>query len=183
MDPRKLAEFVDAGGCLYVSDLAGDLLALAFPELFVFDGRGGRTGEMDALVVDRGLREMSGRMIRIRFDMGSWKVLRHCQGHAVIRSAAPGEYADLPIMVSVRCGRGTVFYTCFHNRSQQFTYPDFGEKRGRYFLARDGRRGPGGPERDRHLGHRLSAEYRQWQASVPAAAKDAVGGMKGSLIR
>ncbi|WBC03653.1 hypothetical protein [Micromonospora sp. WMMA1976] len=138
MDPRKLAEFVDAGGCLYVSDLAGDLLALAFPELFVFDGRGGRTGEMDALVVDRGLREMSGRMIRIRFDMGSWKVLRHCQGHAVIRSAAPGEYADLPIMVSVRCGRGTVFYTCFHNRSQQFTYPDFGEKRGRYFLARDG---------------------------------------------
>ncbi|MBF5028555.1 hypothetical protein IRY44_02280 [Micromonospora sp. ANENR4] len=113
MDPRKLAEFVDAGGCLYVSDLAGDLLALAFPELFVFDGRGGRTGEMDALVVDRGLREMSGRMIRIRFDMGSWKVLRHCQGHAVIRSAAPGEYADLPIMVSVRCGRGTVFYTCF----------------------------------------------------------------------
>lgn len=119
VDPRKLVEFVDAGGCLYASDLAGDLLGIAFPELFVFAGRGGRTGEIDALVVDRELREISGRMIRIRFDMGSWKVLRHCQGHAIIRSANPGEYADLPIMVSVRCGRGTIFYTCFHNRSQQ----------------------------------------------------------------
>lgn len=119
VDPRHLAEFVDAGGCLYVSDLAGDKLAAAFPELFVFDGRGGRTGEIDALVVDRELREISGRMIRIHFDMGAWKVLRYCHGHAIIRSANPGEYADLPIMVSVRRGRGMVFYTCFHNRAQQ----------------------------------------------------------------
>jgi hypothetical protein len=119
VDPRRLAEFVDSGGCLYVSDLAGDRLALAFPEIFVFDGRGGTAGEIDALVVDRELREISGRIIRIRFDMGAWKVLRHCHGHAIIRSANPGPYADLPIMVSVRRGRGRVFYTCFHNRAQQ----------------------------------------------------------------
>jgi hypothetical protein len=119
VDPRRLAEFVDSGGCLYVSDLAGDRLGIAFPELFVFDGHGGTTGEIDALVVDRELREISGRIIKIRFDMGGWKVLRHCHGHAIIRSANPGKYADLPIMVSVRHGRGMIFYTCFHNRSQQ----------------------------------------------------------------
>jgi hypothetical protein len=119
VNPGKLAKFVSSGGCLYVSDLAGDRLALAFPELFVFDGRGGTVGEIDALVVDHELREISGRIIKIRFDMGAWKVLRHCHGHAIIRSASPGAYADLPIMVSVRHGRGMVFYTCFHNRAQQ----------------------------------------------------------------
>jgi hypothetical protein len=119
LDPGRLAEFVDSGGCLYVSDLAGDRLEKAFPELFVFDGNGGTTGEIDALVVDRELREIAGRIIRIKFDMGAWKVLRHCHGHAIIRSANPGRYADLPIMVSVRRGRGMVFYTCFHNRAQQ----------------------------------------------------------------
>jgi hypothetical protein len=119
VDPRRLAEFVDNGGCLYVSDLAGDRLERAFPELFVFDGTGGKKGEIDALVVDRELREISGRIIRIQFDMSAWKVLRHCHGHAIIRSANPGVYADLPIMVSVRRGRGIIFYTCFHNRAQQ----------------------------------------------------------------
>lgn len=119
IDPRQLAGFVDSGGCLYVSDLAGDRLESAFPELFVFDGTGGDRGEIDALVVDRELRAISGRIIRIEFDMGAWKVLRHCHGHAIIRSANAGRYADLPIMVSVRRGNGIIFYTCFHNRAQQ----------------------------------------------------------------
>ena len=119
LKPGKLAEFVTGGGCLYVSDLAGGLLEQAFPELFVFDGRGGTVGNINALVVDRELREIAGRIIDIRFDMGAWKVLRHCHGHAIIRSANPGQYADLPIMVSVRHGNGMIFYTCFHNRAQQ----------------------------------------------------------------
>jgi hypothetical protein len=121
VQPPKLTEFVESGGCLYVSDLAGGLLQQAFPELFVFDGRGGEVGNVNALVVDRELREISGRIIDIRFDMGAWKVLRHCHGHAIIRSANPGTYADLPIMVSVRHGDGMIFYTCFHNRAQQST--------------------------------------------------------------
>lgn len=91
----------------------------AFPELFVFDGRGGGVGTINALVVDRELREISGRIIDITFDMGAWKVLRHCHGPAIIRSANPGQYADLPIMVSVRHGDGMIFYTCFHYRAQQ----------------------------------------------------------------
>lgn len=117
--PAKLNDFVNSGGCLYVSDLAGSYLQQAFPELFVFDGRGGDVGNIKALVVDRELREISGRIIDIQFDMGAWKVLRHCHGHAIIRSANPGVYADLPIMVSVRQGNGMIFYTCFHNRAQQ----------------------------------------------------------------
>lgn len=119
VDPARVADYVRSGGFLYVSDLAGDLLVQAFPELFVFDGGGGSTGDVQALVVDRELRAISGRIITIRFDMGAWKVLRHCHGHAIIRSASPGTYADLPIMVSVRHGNGMVFYTCFHNRAQQ----------------------------------------------------------------
>jgi hypothetical protein len=119
VDPVQVTKFVNAGGHLYVSDLAGSLLEQAFPELFVFDGRGGTTGEIDALVVDRELRAISGRIIRIQFDMSAWKVLRHCHGHAIIRSATPGTYADLPVMVSVRHGQGMIFYTCFHNRAQQ----------------------------------------------------------------
>ena len=119
LKPGKLADFVTGGGCLYVSDLAGSLLEQAFPELFVFDGRGGGVGTIKALVVDRELRGISGRIIDITFDMGAWKVLRHCHGHAIIRSASPGQYADLPIMVSVRHGAGIIFYTCFHYRAQQ----------------------------------------------------------------
>jgi hypothetical protein len=119
VQPHRLTEFVESGGFLYVSDLAGGLLQQAFPELFVFDGNGGQVGDIKALVVDRELREIAGRIIDIRFDMGAWKVLRHCHGHAIIRSANPGTYADLPIMVSVRHGDGIVFYTCFHNRAQQ----------------------------------------------------------------
>lgn len=119
VNPGELAEFVKSGGYLYVSDLAGDLLARAFPESFIFDTKGGKAGDIDALVVDRELRDISGRIITIRFDMAAWKILRHCHGHAIIRSASPGPYADLPIMVSVPHGRGMVFYTCFHNRAQQ----------------------------------------------------------------
>lgn len=119
VDPGRLAKFVQQGGYVYVSDLAGDLLTRAFPELFIFDGRGGTIGTIDSLVVDRELREISGRIISITFDMSAWKVLRHCHGHAIIRSATAGPYADLPIMVSVPYGQGMIFYTCFHNRAQQ----------------------------------------------------------------
>jgi hypothetical protein len=119
VNPSELTRFVDSGGCVYASDLAGGLLTQAFPELFIFDSGGGTTGNIDALVVDRELREISGRIIAIQFDMGGWKILRHCHGHAIIRSANPGTYADLPIMVSVPYGQGMIFYTCFHNRAQQ----------------------------------------------------------------
>jgi hypothetical protein len=117
LDSASLQRFVDAGGCVYASDLTSSLIAEAFPGMFRFRGSG-RPGLIAANVVDHELREVVGGSITMRFDMTKWSVLEGCQGETLVEAAQGTAYAGRPLMVEVEFGDGAVFYTSFHNRAQ-----------------------------------------------------------------
>jgi hypothetical protein len=117
LDPASLQRFVQAGGCLYASDLTSGLIAQAFPGMFRFNGSG-QAGLVAANVLDSELREIVGDSTTIHFDMGSWAVLDGCLGETLVEAAPGTAYAGRPLMVEVAVGNGAIFYTCFHNRAQ-----------------------------------------------------------------
>jgi hypothetical protein len=117
VDPARLRRFVDAGGCLYASDLTSGLIAGAFPGMFTFRGSGA-AGMVAANVIDEELREVVGDSTGIHFDMGAWSVLESCRGETLVEAAAGTPYGGRPLMVEAGYGRGAVFYTSFHNRAQ-----------------------------------------------------------------
>ena len=117
LDSASLQRFVDAGGCVYASDLTSSLIAEAFPGMFRFRGSG-RPGLIAANVVDHELRDVVGGSITMRFDMTKWSVLEGCQGETLVEAAQGTAYAGRPLMVEVEFGDGAVLYTSFHNRAQ-----------------------------------------------------------------
>jgi hypothetical protein len=117
LDPASLQRFVQAGGCLYASDLTSSLISGAFPGMFRFSGSG-QAGAIAANVIDNELRQIVGDSTVIHFDMTSWAVLDGCQGETMVEAAPGTAYAGRPLMVEVEFGNGAVFYTSFHNRAQ-----------------------------------------------------------------
>lgn len=117
IDPARLRDFVERGGCLYASDLTSAVLSRAFPDQFQFTGTGS-AGEVGAEVVDEELEGVIGGLVDITFDMGGWSVLAASSGTTLVRAAAGTAYAGRPLMVELDVGIGAVFYTCFHNRAQ-----------------------------------------------------------------
>jgi hypothetical protein len=117
LDAASLRRFVEAGGCLYASDLTSGLIASTFPGMFAFGGSG-VAGMVAATVIDEELREVVGNSTTVHFDMGSWSILESCQGQTLVEAAPGTAYARRPLMVEVEVGQGAVFYTSFHNRAQ-----------------------------------------------------------------
>lgn len=118
IESAELAEFVRSGGCVYASDHADTVIANAFPGLFEFTGHSGASGQVVTEVLDPELRDVLGRNVTIEFDMGSWAQLRSCQGEVLLRAVTTGPAAAMPIMAYAEHGKGSIFYTCFHNKSQ-----------------------------------------------------------------
>jgi len=117
LDPRRLRRFVEAGGCLYASDLTSRLIDGAFPGLFRFGGSGD-AGQVAANVIDEELRAVVGRSATVHFDMGSWSILKSCRGQILVEAALLSAHPGRPLMVEVEYGQGAIFYTSFHNRAQ-----------------------------------------------------------------
>ena len=117
LNPSSLQRFVNAGGCLYASDLTSGLLDGAFPGIFRFSGSG-QAGLVAANVVDDELRQVVGDETTIHFDMSGWSLLAGCQGETLVEAARSTGYAGRPLMVEVQVGNGAIFYTSFHNRAQ-----------------------------------------------------------------
>lgn len=118
IDRAELVEFVRDGGCVYASDHADSVISDSLPGLFAFDGHRGTTGPVVADVVDQELREILGERLTISFDMGAWATLRDCAGEVILRESGAGPADGRPIMAFAEFGRGAVFFTSFHNRSQ-----------------------------------------------------------------
>jgi hypothetical protein len=117
LDPASLQRFVDAGGCLYASDLTSGLLSSTFPGMFQFGGSGS-AGMVDAKIVDAELRSVIGNSTTVHFDMDAWSVLNSCKGETLVEAAPGTVCAGRPLMVEVEVGKGAIFYTSFHNRAQ-----------------------------------------------------------------
>ena len=117
IDPKKLASFVNQGGCLYASDLASSHIQAAFPGMITFNNNGSAC-KIYADVVDQELLQITGKQIEITFDLGSWSVLDRTKGTVLLRGSQGNAYSGKPIMISFKYGKGVVFYTSFHNHAQ-----------------------------------------------------------------
>lgn len=120
INPQELRLFVEKGGCLYASCYMDTIIDSAFPGLFDFAGHIGKPKEaMPADVIDKELREYVGEHINITFDT-AWAMLNSAQGDIILRAASniKPKYANKPIMVKVKYGKGLIFFTSFHNHVQ-----------------------------------------------------------------
>lgn len=118
IDTLQLAEFVREGGCVYASDRADTYIAEAFPGVFEFGGRTGRSGQVSANVIDPELKSVLGDQIDIEFDMGAWATLRNGTAESLITSAEGSQLAGQPLMAYAEYGNGAIFFTSFHNKVQ-----------------------------------------------------------------
>lgn len=114
----KLRMFVQNGGCVYASDLTDTIIDAAFPGYFNFKGHIGEVCKVYAVVEDMELREIVGKKIQIEYDMPVWAVLNSAKGKVLLYADEGSKYSKLPMMVKVNYGKGTIFYTCFHNYAQ-----------------------------------------------------------------
>jgi len=120
IDPDELRSFVEKGGCLYASCYMDEIIDQAFPGLFDFAGHNGKPmKEMKVDVVDKELLEYVGQQISVEFDT-QWAMLNSARGDVILRASSDNKskYANKPIMVKVKYGRGLIFFTSFHNHAQ-----------------------------------------------------------------
>lgn len=117
IDSRKLAEFVKYGGCLYASDWAGEFVNAAFPGMISLEKKG-KKGDVTADVIDLELMQITGRQIKVSFDLSNWQIIKSTKAKVLLRASQSAYCPGVPIMISFTYGKGVVFYTSFHNHKQ-----------------------------------------------------------------
>lgn len=112
VDVAQVRAFVENGGCLYASDLQASTVLSAFPGI-VRPGTSIPSGSLTARVDDPEVAEIIGLSVRIHFDTGG-RVLQSDVGTTILSDPVSGQ----PIMLEIPAGKGTIFFTSFHNHSQ-----------------------------------------------------------------
>lgn len=114
VDSNKLRKFVENGGILYASDWAVTYIQNAFPDFITSCNKDTNSCYANARVVDYEMQQMT-KYIKIYFDLGAWvKVTKHT-GTTLMDTTDFGGIT--PIMMMKKYGKGTVFYTSFHNHA------------------------------------------------------------------
>lgn len=118
-----LRGFVEQGGTLYASDWRFQVLQIAFPDLVDAEKavRGDKQ-EVEAEVVDSGLREVIGERIPLNFDLPGWYPAAFGPRGATtyVRGAyraSDGQQLASPLLVRVPFGQGSILFTSFHNEA------------------------------------------------------------------
>lgn len=114
LQPDDLRDYVNNGGCLYASCYADTLIKEAFPGIFITNHSGIPHTEK-VTVEDPELKSIIGNSITVKFDTAWAKLFSAKNSTCILRSTRAGNY---PIMVSLKYGKGTIFFTCFHNHVQ-----------------------------------------------------------------
>ena len=76
VDSIKLKSFIERGGILYASDWASRYVQDIIPDSISFTSSN-RIGSVKAEVIDNELAKHLGKSIDIKFDMPSWKKIKH----------------------------------------------------------------------------------------------------------
>jgi len=118
VDPEILRDFVYAGGVVYASDHASSLLIDAFPGILYHSS--GTRQTVPARIVHSTLASHMGMgELDIIFDLGGWRPITQLTDDATIYIVGDvARLGRLPLAFSFDYGRGTVFYTSFHNSAQ-----------------------------------------------------------------
>jgi hypothetical protein len=117
-----LRKFVEQGGTLYASDLRGDIVLAAFPEVRTrIPLAPGVPQDVEASVIDRGLQTHLGRSsIPLTFDAPGWRPAAFNIAKATV--CLNGRYRNqlgeeqlAPLLVKFQVQRGNVIFTSFHH--------------------------------------------------------------------
>jgi hypothetical protein len=134
---QVLLDYVEAGGGLYISDWAYDVMEWLFPDALDFYdddtehdvAQIGQAEEVTAVIEDVTLQKLVGRTVQITYDLGSWAILEDADtavdalrvevlARATVHTYGGTELENVPLAASVGVGSGTVIYTTFHNEAQ-----------------------------------------------------------------
>ncbi len=123
-DPKLsegLREYVSEGGTLYASDLRFDVLAAAFPECVdrTSVAQGVRQ-KIRAEVASAELRDVVGAEILLSFRLDGWRpaAFRGDEMTTLVKGrlrTTAGVMVEAPLLVKFPVGKGTVYFTSFHN--------------------------------------------------------------------
>lgn len=121
---QNLQQFVGRGGTLYASDWRYECVARAFPDFRAPDLEGkGKAQQVQAKVIDPGLRDLLGPTVPLKFDLSQWRIAAF-RGPRVT-TLIEGEYTDVngsrkvaPLLVKISLPKGTIIFTSFHNEKQ-----------------------------------------------------------------
>lgn len=119
---RRLRDYVNQGGSLYVSDWAQEVVR----EMFPGDLGGERIGDDQTIfgrVTDQGLRTFVWKdSVEIRYDLGSWETLDTLSSRPTV--LLRGNYragglmqTNKALAILISHGSGRVVYTTFHNEA------------------------------------------------------------------
>jgi hypothetical protein len=115
-----LAEYVNNGGTLYVSDLESQYISALFPGDVTFSGNSSPEA-IDSEVTDAGLQAWIGTdQVTITYDAGGWDRVTAVDNEAsVLLRGQPAQLdtGDEPLAITFPLGSGRVVYTTFHNTS------------------------------------------------------------------
>jgi hypothetical protein len=130
----NLFQYVAAGGVVFASDWAYDVVELTWPNKIEFygddlvhdDAQVGEAGTILADVVDADLAQSIGGLatIEVNYDLSVWPVIESVDNSVKIqlRGDAPwrvglttGTVADAPLLVSFEEGEGEVVFTTYRN--------------------------------------------------------------------
>ncbi|MCL2564263.1 MAG: hypothetical protein FWE24_00425 [Defluviitaleaceae bacterium] len=120
LNSRILRAYVEQGGIVYASDLAGEPLAAAFPDMFEYMAVEPSLTVRNADIVHSSLAShMRINQLDVVFNMGGWYVITNLAEEATtyISGHVPN-HGTVPLAISFNYGEGTVFYTSFHNSAQ-----------------------------------------------------------------
>ena len=116
----NLFDWVNAGGALYTSDWAFDVVETVFPGHATGDF-GGNAGNYDARVLDGELAEhLDKDDVELAYNLSAWVRVTSISADVdeLVRGVDEVEVTDMPLLFRFEQGEGRVTYTTFHNEAQ-----------------------------------------------------------------
>lgn len=120
---RRIESFVAGGGAVYASDWAAHLIHTAFPGRIAFAREQLPRQEVLARVRDRGLADLVGDSLQLRFDIREWFAADEVRDGTIYLEGdvglLDGRSVTKKLLVAFQHGRGQVVFTSFHNERQR----------------------------------------------------------------
>ena len=134
----NIAQFVDRGGRLVLSDWAYDLIPAIWPGMIDFYGdeaqydaaQVGAIGDISATVSDAGLAQLlDTEVVSLAYNYSNWGVIESVSDEVDVLLSGDVDYrasasegietmSDVPLFVSFESGAGLVVYSTFHWNAQ-----------------------------------------------------------------
>jgi len=112
---EELEKYVRNGGCVFASCTQSSILEQAFPDDISFSSIGFETGTETVTIEDSELAEIVGKTIDIHFHAAGSGNPNRGNFVPIMRSAGRVFKAGTNICVKATHGKGTIFFTMFHN--------------------------------------------------------------------